>query len=107
MPPHKKTRRDNEMIDYARLSQEDVDHIRRQFAARLHQLIGDEVNEKNLENFSRKTGISMRQLSQWRNPRHLNWPSVKNLIAIAQGAGVSLDWLLTGGKGKKEPDGKR
>jgi len=84
------------------LSQAEVDEIRREFASRLHGLIGDEQNEKNLENFSRKTGISMRQLSQWKNPRHLNWPSVKNLIQISETAGVSLDWLLKGDKPKKD-----
>ena len=78
------------------LDQSDIDRLRREFANRLHLLIGDEQNKKNLENFSRKTGVSLRQLSQWQSHRHLNWPNAKNLIAISRGAGVSIDWLLLG-----------
>jgi transcriptional regulator with XRE-family HTH domain len=78
------------------LSQEEMDRLRREFARRLDSLIGDAQNEKNLENFARKTGISMRQLSQWRSPRHVNWPNAANLIRISRGASVSIDWLLTG-----------
>ena len=88
------------------LTQEEVDAIRKEFADRLDSLIGNAEREQNLEKFSRKTGISIRQLSQWRNPRHLNWPSVKNLLQIADGAGVSLDWLLRGGKQKDGKDGR-
>jgi transcriptional regulator with XRE-family HTH domain len=78
------------------LGQADVDRLRREFADRLNLLIGDDKNERNLENFAKKTGISVRQLSQWRNQRHLNWPNVKNLIALSNGAGVSIDWLVVG-----------
>jgi transcriptional regulator with XRE-family HTH domain len=82
------------------LSQQEVDRLRHEFAARLDALIGEEEDPKKLETFSRQTGISLRQLSQWRNSRHLNWPSVKNLIALSKGAGVTIDWLVLGKNGK-------
>jgi len=89
------------------LTQNDMDHMRRDFANRLHSLIGDTVNEKNLENFSKRTGVPMRILSQLRNTRHINWPSVKNLVKICTGAGVSIDWLIFGENGKTKIKGKR
>ena len=92
------------------LTQEEVDDLRRKFAVRMRNLIGVGQDPKvsALEEFSRATGISMRQLSQWANERHLSWPSVKNLIQISEAAGVSLDWLLKGDKPpKKAVDGKR
>jgi transcriptional regulator with XRE-family HTH domain len=78
------------------LSQQEVDRLRHEFAARLDALIGEQEDPKKLEIFSRQTGVSLRQLSQWRNPRHLNWPSVKNLVALSKGAGVTIDWLVLG-----------
>lgn len=83
--------------------QEEVDRLRRQFAERVRELIGNERGRQNLEILSRKTGISARQLSQWQNSRHLNWPSIKNLIALSRGTDVSLDWLILG----EEPPTKR
>jgi len=86
------------------LTQEEVDQLRQDFADRMYGLIGDLEKTQNLINFSKKTGISLRQLSQWKNQRHLNWPHVKNLMRIALGAEVSVDWLLFGddSKGKKK-----
>lgn len=78
------------------LSQQEVDRLRHEFAERLRSLIGDEKDEKNLEKFSMATGVSLRQLSQWQSERHLNWPSVKNLVALSKGAGVTIDWLVLG-----------
>lgn len=83
------------------LTQSDMDHMRRNFSNRLRTLIGDTVNEKNLENFSKKTGVPTRILSQLQNTRHINWPSVKNLVKISLGAGVSIDWLLFGEDDRK------
>jgi len=60
----------------------DIDFLRLEFAKRLRVLIGNEDRTKNLENFSDKSGISLRQLSQWQNPRHINWPSVPTVIQI-------------------------
>jgi transcriptional regulator with XRE-family HTH domain len=78
------------------LSQKEVDQLRREFAERLNSLISEEENEKKLETFSRKTGLPMRMLSQWRQARHVNWPSTPNLIALSKGAGVTIDWLVLG-----------
>lgn len=76
--------------------QDEMDKLRREFANRLHKLIGDPDGEPNLENFSKATGVPMRILSQLQNTRHINWPSVWNLVRIAVGADVSTDWLLFG-----------
>jgi len=89
-------KRDNARPLQKPLTQDDVDQLRQDFARRMKQLIGVEKDVKNLENFSRKCGIALRQLSEWSSKRHLNWPSVPNLIRISRAAGVSIDWLLTG-----------
>ena len=86
------TKNDDRII----MTQDDLDKLRGDFADRLNMLIGDSEKEKNLENFSRKSGIPLRMLSQWRNKRHLNWPNIGNLIRIAKAANVSIDWLLLG-----------
>ena len=74
----------------------DIDFLRLEFAKRLRVLIGNEDRTKNLENFSDKSGISLRQLSQWQNPRHINWPSVPTVIQLMVAARISANWLLLG-----------
>lgn len=87
------------------IDEDAVDKLRHEFAERVRSLIGDVKDERKLEHFSAKTGIGIRQLSEWQNKRRYNWPSVKNLIKIALVSDVSIDWLLLG---KKERDrGKR
>lgn len=77
-----------------------LDQVRQGFALRLNELIESEMGEQKLENFSKRVGISMRQLSQWRSPRHINWPSVENLCQFAMAGDISPTWLLFG-KGEK------
>jgi hypothetical protein len=55
----------------------DLEQLRRDFAERINRLIGDEKNSKNLEKFVKLTGVAARQLSQWRNQKHVNWPSAQ------------------------------
>lgn len=74
----------------------DMRQLRRDFAQRFDRLIGDDKNEKNIENFARKSGIAPRQASQWRNPDQVNWPSAKTLIQICWRLNVSPTWLLFG-----------
>ena len=74
----------------------DLDALRKEFAQRINALIGDEKNKKNLENFSKLTGVSLRQLSQWRNEKQINWPSTKTIIQMCCRAHLSPTWLLFG-----------
>ena len=78
----------------------DIDKLRHDFAQRINELIEGEEGPQKLENFSKKVGISMRQLSQWKNPRHINWPSTESLIRMSVSAGISVDWLLFGDGGR-------
>ena len=74
----------------------DLDEMRRDFAVRFNQLIEAEEGEKKHEKFCQAAGISPRQASQWRNPRHINWPSVPNLITLAVKKDINPVWLLLG-----------
>src|SRR5258708_6333328 len=79
---------------------DELDKLRTGFAQRVNDLIESEEGENKLENFSKRVGVAMRQLSQWRNPRHINWPSVHNIYQFAFEADISPTWLLLG-KGQK------
>jgi transcriptional regulator with XRE-family HTH domain len=74
----------------------DMDRLRREFALRLQGLTPYLKDEKNLAKISLETGISSRQLSQWRNRRHINWPSVPALIRLCDALDISPTWLLLG-----------
>ena len=78
----------------------DIDELRKGFANRINELIQNEDGESKLENFSRRMGISMRQLSQWKNPRHISWPSAQAIMQFAIQGDISPTWLLLG-KGPK------
>lgn len=78
----------------------DLDLLRKDFAQRISALIGDEKNNKNLENFAKLTGVSLRQLSQWRNEKQINWPSATSIMRVCWYARLSPTWLLFG-KGRK------
>jgi len=74
----------------------DLDRLRREFSQRLNVLIEEDPAVKKLENFVKKSGVSSRQLSQWRNPKYPNWPNIESLLRICLGADVSPVWLLLG-----------
>jgi hypothetical protein len=77
-----------------------IDKLRKEFADRVNELIQSEAGDSKLENFSRRVGVSMRQLSEWKNPRHINWPGAQNIIQLAIQGDISPTWLLLG-KGAK------
>src|SRR4030095_13168489 len=73
-----------------------IDELRRGFAERINELIDAEPGPKKLETFSSSSQISMRQVSQWRNPRHINWPSAQNILTLAMAQDISPTWGLLG-----------
>lgn len=74
----------------------DIDKYRLEFAERIQALIELEKGTKKLEEFSKRSGQPDTRLSQWRSPKHRNWPSVANLIELCANADISPAWLLFG-----------
>lgn len=88
-----------ETLEARSIGQDELDKKRREFADRVDELI---KREPTMQDFSAKSGIPMRYLSQWRSRRHLNWPNVASLMRIAITAGVSIDWLVFGRDGEEK-----
>src|SRR5437879_6752324 len=78
------------------MDEETQRELRIQFAQRLRDLIKAEPGPNRLERLSKKTDITPAKLSEWQNPKHTEWPSMKNFVKLLSAFGVSADYLLYG-----------